>query len=214
MALLHNAKVTPTKLEALTAWVPGQPWAAGVDASTLTSAGAYRFDDPAGAVGLETLLVRTADGRLLQVPLTYRGAPRPGAEDTLVATMEHSVLGRRWIYDGCADPVWVQALATAVLTGGHEAALEYDSGTGIEARTPTMRVTGSGAPGTAVPAVEQVSCSSGTTGTVVEAAGLVLTVRRQLDAAADRDSAGPVLRGSWPGQDEPVVLATVGAAGG
>jgi Maltokinase N-terminal cap domain len=209
VALLHNATVTPTKLEALTAWVPGRPWAAGVDASALTSAGAYRFDDPAGEVGIETLLVRTADGRLLQVPLTYRGAPLPGAEDALVATMEHSVLGRRWIYDGCADPVCVRALATAVLTGGHEAALEYDTGNGIEPRTPTMRVSGSGAPGTAVPAVETVTCSSDTSATVIDAGGLVVTVRRQLDAAAGPDTTGPTLRGTWPGQDEPVALATV-----
>ncbi|HST64162.1 MAG TPA: hypothetical protein VLM05_03145, partial [Mycobacteriales bacterium] len=112
MALLHNAQVTPTKLDALTAWVPGRIWAAGLDASALSSAGAYRFDDPDGEVGIETLLVRTADGVLLQVPLTYRGAPLDGAEDALVCTMDHSVLGPRWIYDGCADPVGVRALAT------------------------------------------------------------------------------------------------------
>ncbi len=202
--------MTPTKLEALTAWVPGRPWAAGLDPSTLTSAGAYRFDDPEGEVGIETILVRTADGVLLQVPLTYRGAPLAGAEDALVTTMEHSVLGSRWIYDGCADPVCVRALATTVLTGGHEAGLEYDSGNGIEQRTPTVRVTGSGTPGATVAAVVAVTAVDGPDATVVQADGLVLTVRRRLDGAAPSAAVGQTLRGTWSGQDEPVVLAAVG----
>jgi Maltokinase N-terminal cap domain len=208
VALLHNAQVSPTKLEALTAWVPGRPWAAGLDPSALTQVGAYRFDDPDGEVGIETMLVRAADGVLLQVPLTYRGAPLAGAEDALVATMEHSVLGSRWIYDGCADPVCVRALAAAVLTGGHEAELEYDSGDGIERRKPTVRVTGSGTPGTAVPAIDAVTAVDGPDATVVSADGVVLTVRRRPEAAA-AGTAGAALRGTWRDQDEPVVLVTV-----
>lgn len=207
MALLHNAQVTPTKLDALTAWGPGRPWAAGLDPSALTSVGAYRFDDPDGEVGIETMLVRTADGVLLQVPLTYRGAPLAGAEDALVSTMEHSVLGPRWIYDGCADPVCVRALVAATLTGGHEASLEYDSGTGIEQRKPTVRVAGSGSPGTAVPHFTAVSAVDGPDATVVSAGGTVLTVRRRLDGSFD--AAGETLRGTWRDQDEPVVLAAV-----
>jgi hypothetical protein len=207
VALLHNATVTPTKLEALTAWLPGRTWAAGLDLSALTQAGAYRFDDPGGEVGIETILVRTADGALLQVPLTYRGAPLAGAEDALVATMEHSVLGSRWIYDGCADPVGVRALVAAVLTGGHEAELAYDSGAGIEQRRPTARVTGSGTPGTAVPSVAAVTVVDGPNATVVGAGGLTVTVRRRLDGLVD--ATGETLRGTWSGQDEPVVLVTV-----
>jgi len=37
------------------------------------------------------------------VPLTYRGAPLDGAEDALVGTTEHGVLGRRWVYDGTRE---------------------------------------------------------------------------------------------------------------
>jgi Maltokinase N-terminal cap domain len=207
VALLHDAHVTPTKLEALTGWVPGRIWAAGLDASALTSAGAYRFDDPDGAVGIETLLVRTADGTLLQVPLTYRGAPLPGAEDALVCTMEHSVLGSRWIYDGCADPVGVRALATAVLTGGQEAALDYDSGHGMEKRTPTVRVVGSGTAGATVPAIDAVTPVDGPNATVVDAGELTVTVRRRVDGLLD--ATGETLRGTWKDQDDPVVLATV-----
>lgn len=55
----------------------------------------FRYDDPEGEVGIETLIVRVADGELLHVPVTYRGAPLEGAEPWLMGTMEHSVLGSR-----------------------------------------------------------------------------------------------------------------------
>ncbi len=208
MALIYKAELAPTKLQALTGWLPGRPWAAGADASALTQVGSYRFDDPDGAVGIETLLVRTADGRLLQVPLTYRDAPLAGPAGALVATMEHSVLGPRWAYDGCADPVAVRAFATAIRTGAHEAALEYDRGAGVrERREPTMRVAGSGSPGAGVPALDPVRAVDGAAATVVVAGGLELTVRRVLDGDAPAGSAA--LRGTWPGQGEPVVLATL-----
>src|SRR5690349_10364756 len=116
MAVIHHATITPTKLELLAGWLPGRPWFPGGE---LRQVDAYRFDDPAGEVGVETLLV-AADGAVVQAPLTYRGAPLEAAEQHLLGTMEHSVLGTRWIYDGCGDPVWAAALATTVLTGGTE----------------------------------------------------------------------------------------------
>ena len=199
---------TPSKLAALTAWLPRQPWAAALDTSALEQVGAFRLDDPAGAVGIETLLVRTADGVLLQVPLTYRAAPPDGAADALVATMAHSVLGDRWAYDGCADPVAVRELARAVLTGGHEAVLEVDTGAGRQRREPTMRVSGSGSSGGAVPVVEAVSRTDSATATTVDAGGVVLTIRRRLDT--DPAGAGAeTLTGTWPGNDTPTVLVTV-----
>ncbi|MHC6222488.1 maltokinase N-terminal cap-like domain-containing protein [Arthrobacter sp. MMS24-S77] len=82
--------------------------------------GAYRFDDPDGEVGLETHLV-SHGGNVYQVPLSYRGSELAGAEDSLLGTMAHSVLGKRWVYDACADPVYVVELATAMLTGQREA---------------------------------------------------------------------------------------------
>ena len=151
MALLHKATISPPSSAALSAWLPGRSWLDGADVGTLSQLGAYRFDDPAGAVGIETLLVSTGDGRLVQVPLSYRAAPLAGAEDALVTTMQHSVLGPRWAYDGCADPVAMRALAAAILTGGHEAELEIDTGAGLERREPTVRVIGSGTPPAAVP---------------------------------------------------------------
>jgi hypothetical protein len=208
VAILHQATVSPTKLEALTAWLPTRSWAAGVDVGSLTRLGWYRFDDPAGAVGIETLLVGCGDGAVLQVPLTYRGAPLAGADDALVATLEHSVLGRRWAYDGCADPVAVQALLTAILTGGHEAALEYHSEAGIEPREPTTRVVGSGTPPVALPELTAVTCADEPDGTVVSAGTFALTVRRRLDGPEPPTAGAQTLHGTWPGTGSPVLLAT------
>ena len=72
-----------------------------------------RVDDPAGQVGVETILVVDEAGAapvVYQVPLTYRAAPLDGAQSALVGTMEHSVLGRRWVYDGPHDPVYAAQL--------------------------------------------------------------------------------------------------------
>jgi hypothetical protein len=112
MALLHQAELVPSKLEALAAWAPSQPWFDG-DPERLERVAAFRLDDPAGEVGVEVLLLRAGDGPVLQVPLTYRGSPLEGGDEWLVGTMQHSVLGERWVYDGCGDPVYV---ATAVAT--------------------------------------------------------------------------------------------------
>jgi Maltokinase N-terminal cap domain len=74
----------------------------------LTKAGEFRLDDPAGAVGIEFMVVSDGSGdraTTYQVPLMYRASARDGADDALIGTAEHGVLGRRWIYDGTHDPV-------------------------------------------------------------------------------------------------------------
>jgi Maltokinase N-terminal cap domain len=88
----------------LSAWLPGRLWFTG--RAEVQPPGAYRFDDPAGEVGIEAILLQAADGSVLHAPLTYRRAPLDGAQDYLIGTTEHSVLGRRWVYDGCGDPIW------------------------------------------------------------------------------------------------------------
>ncbi len=203
MALIYNtATLTPSKIELLTGWVGGQPWAAGVDAGSLEPVGAYRFDDPAGEVGMETHLVRAHDDRLLQVPVTYRSAPLPDAP--LIGTTEHSVLGTRWVYDAPADPVYALALATTILTGAHEAELEFDGS--AERKRGRTRVNGSG--GLPAPQlVESVTWADHDTVTAIRAGTYELFVRRVLDANFRAD--GPTLTGRWPGNDHPVVLACV-----
>jgi hypothetical protein len=119
MALFHRATVTPTKAELIADWSPTQPWGPSI-ADSVEVIGSYRFDDPDGRVGMETHLV-TAGGELLQIPLTYRDEPLEGAEAALIDTMQHSVLGTRWVYDGLRDPRFVIMLAAAAMTGQGEA---------------------------------------------------------------------------------------------
>jgi hypothetical protein len=69
---------------------------------------------------METHLVLAA-GTLMQVPFTYRDEPLDGAADALLAEMEHSVLGTRWVYDGLRDPLFVVMLAGVAMTGQGEA---------------------------------------------------------------------------------------------
>src|SRR4051812_15274543 len=121
MALIHWAQLSPSKLELLQAWLPGQSWLGDVDPAGLAVLGAYRFDDPADEVGIETLLLGNDAGQVVQVPLTYRAAALAGAES--VGNLQHSVLGERWVYDGLTDPAYLQALVATVLTGGEQAGL-------------------------------------------------------------------------------------------
>lgn len=118
MAVIHHTTLKPTKLELLTSWLPTRPWYEGGPAAPeLTKAGGFRLDDPEGEAGIEFMVVTDAPGAgpaAYLVPLTYRGAPLDGAEHALVGTMEHGVLGQRWVYDGCHDPVLVAQLLALV----------------------------------------------------------------------------------------------------
>jgi hypothetical protein len=201
MALLYDATLVPSKLELLSAWLPSRSWFTGdADVQRL---GAYRFDDPGGEVGVETFLVRAGDGPVFQVPLTYRNTPLPGQDDFLLGTTEHSVLGTRWVYDGCADAVWASALATAILTGGRQAEEFIDRGDHLEPRAPLATVEGSGAPGTFVPGIDAVICLDQGATTLVRTGTVELVVARVIGAAVD---ATQTLSGSWAG-GESVVLA-------
>ncbi len=119
MAEIHQATLTPTKLELLPEWMAQQRWyAAKGRVPRLRRLWSWRLDDPTGQVGIETLLVVDESGPepvVYQVPLTYRGAPLDGAHHALVGTTEHSVLGRRWVYDAPHDPVYARQLLELVL---------------------------------------------------------------------------------------------------
>jgi hypothetical protein len=143
MALLHRATLTPTKAELIAAWLPRQPWAAGLpDVSPI---GGFRLDDPDGEVGIEGILLRSADGEVVvHVPLTYRAGPLEGAEDALLGTTEHSVLGTRWVYDAPADPVYVAAVTATIVEGGTGAEEYFEVDGSRVVRQPLVRVAGSG----------------------------------------------------------------------
>ncbi|WP_405680020.1 1,4-alpha-glucan branching protein [Streptomyces sp. NBC_00868] len=121
MAVVHRTTMSPGKLELVASWLSAQPWYEGRpgQAPELTKAGGFRLDDPEGEVGIEFMVVTDAGGDTpvaYHLPLTYRGAPLPGADQALVGTSEHGVLGRRWVYDGTQDPVLVAQLR-ALLRG-------------------------------------------------------------------------------------------------
>src|SRR5580693_6630857 len=118
MATIHHTTLTPTKLELLAAWLPGQDWYTDRGrAAELARAGGFRLDDPEGEVGIEFMVVTDgADDQAASylTPMTYRASALAGADDALIGTTEHGVLGRRWIYDGIGDPVLVGQLVALV----------------------------------------------------------------------------------------------------
>lgn len=185
MALIYtDAELTPGKLDLLAAWLPAQTW--GASSGEVTRLASYRFDDPAGEVGIETFVVAVGDA-VLQIPMTYRGAPLEGGR--LVGEMEHSVLGHRYAYDATTDPVYLDAVRRVVVDGGHEADWVMPDGTVL----PRFRTS---------------AAVSGTATDAAAAASAALdVVRRPLEAgmAQDDDVVGTVT-GTWQGQDDPVVL--------
>ena len=186
MALVHRATLTPSKQELVAAWLPTRGWANGIEVTTKVAE--YRFDDPAGEVGVETILFAADDGTTVQVPRTYRAAPLAGAEDFLVGTCDHSVLGTRWVYDGCIDPVWATTLAFTILTGGTQVQMYLEEdGQRIDI-PPRMMVQGSGQPGSEAPGLTSVDSAvdDGMT-TVVRAGDVELVLARVVGATIDAD---------------------------
>ena len=203
MAILHRATLTPTKPEALAAWLPHQPWAP--DAGDLDLVGAFRFDDPDGEVGLEVHLARL-DGVLLQVPLTYRSAPLPGGEPFLVTTMDHSALGKRWVYDGVGDPVLQSTLAAAALTGTGQSVAVVDDGGRRLVVPSAVRLGGGGWTGGSLAVDGLAVVEDGADRTVLRSDALELRLAR-------RPQPGPApvigLTAALPGVEGAVVLAEV-----
>lgn len=105
-----SATLTPSKIELLQRWLPSQPWFAG-DAADLRQAARFRFVDPDGEVGLDSIIA-TSNGVTYYVPLTWRAEPLDGA--SLVGTLEHSELGTRYGYDGQSDPVFLDELERVI----------------------------------------------------------------------------------------------------
>ena len=140
----------------------------------------------------------------MHVPMTYRGAPLEGADDHLIGTTEHSVLGKRWVYDACGDPVWAAALAAAVLNGGTEAEQVIEEDGQLVQYPSSATVRGSGSAEVPTPLVDSVTCSDDGVTTVIRSGPLELVVVRVVGA----DPATPyTLTGRWDGGD--AVLAGV-----
>lgn len=154
MAILHRATLEPGKAALVGAWLDAQDGAADGPTELLA---AYRFDDPAGEVGVEAFLVRRGEA-VLHVPVTYRAAPLAGAEDGLVGRTQHSVLGERWVYAAGVDPVAVACFERALRGEQDQAPVEvYDGEVLVERREPTvgLRVEGSAGDGGVLHLVRQ-----------------------------------------------------------
>ncbi|MHA6750015.1 1,4-alpha-glucan branching protein GlgB [Dermacoccus nishinomiyaensis] len=126
VAEIHSgATLSPGKLELLTPWVATQRWfqAKGREPH-LRKVSAFRFEDPAGEVGLEVMFLRDLDAEhetTYQVPVTYRGERAPELEHAFIGTIEHSALGTRYVYDGPHDPVFAAVLLATMASGGTQA---------------------------------------------------------------------------------------------
>ncbi|MFD8166648.1 1,4-alpha-glucan branching protein [Streptomyces cellulosae] len=203
MAVIHRTTLEPTKLELLTGWLPTRPWYhGGLGEPKLGKAGGFRLDDPKGEVGIEFMVVRDGSGDApvsYLVPLTYRAAPLDGADAALVGTAEHGVLGCRWVYDACHDPVAVAELA-ALLEGRAEPQAQSVSHT--PDREVSRALAGEGPLPAEFPAVED-----GEEHTELTAAdGTVLRVLRTLHPAQDgapqaEPGAAGHVAGAWDAPD-------------
>ncbi|NUR72166.1 MAG: hypothetical protein HOU81_15230 [Hamadaea sp.] len=205
MAVVYRAELHPSKLDLINAWLPGRSWFQGPVGAPVDRVAACRFDDPAGEVGVEIILVRATEGPVYHVPLTYRGAPLPGGEANLLGTSEHSVLGTRWIYDAVGDPVYAAVLAAAIVSGGTEAE-EYveDEHGQQQRREPSMTVRGRGLPGAVAARITVVrEVVDGDPARVVTD-GAELHVVRVVGTPVE----GATLTATWPGAT-PTALASL-----
>lgn len=102
ISIIENAVLKPTKREVAEQWL-----------GYFEHIGSYRFVDPDGQVGIESLIGFDLDRRLVQMPVTYRSAEFD-AEHTLT-TMDHSVLGTRYVSNAMGDPVAVREYIRVIL---------------------------------------------------------------------------------------------------
>jgi hypothetical protein len=195
MALLHEATISPRKDELVGPWLRTRQWWDGE--TERAPVGSFRLDDPAGEVGMECFLFGSASGSTLFVPVTYRDAPLQGREASLLGTMEHSVLGTRYVYDACADPVFVATVLDTIRSGGRQAdlLLKRADGTEVE-RGPDATAKGDGVstvphhdPGLPVSPTDESDRST------IAGPDFEITLMRQLGEAPQ----GPALTGSFEG---------------
>jgi hypothetical protein len=202
MGVVHRATLSPSKQELVESWLPTRSWAAGHTVAGKLAE--YRFDDPLGEVGVETILWRT--DVVVQTPLTYRAAPLAQAEPHLIGISAHSVLGQRWVYDGCGDQVWAATLAEAIVTGGIQAQMFFEQDGERINVPPRMRVKGSGSLGDRPTVASVDSVTDAGTVTVVRAGDIELTLARVVGTPLDGTL---TLTGTIADSDERLLLATM-----
>lgn len=128
---------------------PGKAEVARTHGGLETLLGSYRLvDTREGEVGIEVLIGRDTEGRLVQLPLSYRSAEIDPAQ-TLTG-LEHSVLGQRWVSNALGDPVAVREFIRTILSGD-------DGATYSNGDTPLIDIRGAGATGDGEVEVDEVA---------------------------------------------------------
>lgn len=206
MAIIHKATLSPSKLELLQAYLANDANLGKQATGDLAAVGAYRFDDPAGQVGIESHILRSPDGALLHLPLVYRNERWDGADQWSVGTMQHSVLGERWVYEASIDPIYVRELVRTIVQGGTGVDEMVETDDGPVARDPSVRVVGSGSAGAGLPTIDDLVVERLQATTSIRCGDLEVVVQNVLAPAA---SSGLDLRGTWSGQSEPMGLAHI-----
>jgi hypothetical protein len=132
VSIIYRTTLTPGKLELLSEWLPTRTWYRVTGRPPeMVKAGGFRLEDPEGEVGIEFMVAIDGSGAqpvTYHIPMTYRGLPLDGADDYLIGTTEHGVLGRRWVYDGTRDPVLITQLV-ALIQGEAQAQAQSQSHT-------------------------------------------------------------------------------------
>lgn len=207
MAIIHKATLLPGKIDLLREYLKNESSLSPHVGDDLSQIGAYRFDDPAGQVGVETHVLTSSSGALIQVPVVYRNEQLEGAEQSFLGTMEHSVLGTRWVYEACIDPIYATELLRTILTGGTEVDEMVETPEGQVARETTVQVLGSGSSGSA-PHVMAVAVERVGTVSHISTGDYKLTVPHLL-TEGDAPSA-PHLVGRWADRESAITLAHIG----
>lgn len=104
IAEIYNTVLSPSKEEIINRFL-------GTDKGELDAS--WRLLDPEGEVGIESLITRGDGGEYFQLPLTYRAAEL--STGATLCTLEHGVLGRRWVSASLKDPTAVQEILATIL---------------------------------------------------------------------------------------------------
>ncbi|WP_166974224.1 maltokinase N-terminal cap-like domain-containing protein [Brevibacterium atlanticum] len=110
----------------LASWIPRQPWFPKLAADfgtdpditpmSVARAFTYTAEELGGFVGLVTV-ISVGDGptlRRLNIPLTLRGTEDMHLRHALIGRIDDLALGPVHVYDGAADPVFVNLMADAI----------------------------------------------------------------------------------------------------
>ncbi|NLE98342.1 MAG: hypothetical protein GX596_10220 [Propionibacterium sp.] len=136
--LYPDAAMKPTKLEVVAGWLELQPWFRG-SVRQLRVVGNFRFEDPAGEVGMDSMLIESR-GDVYYIPVTYRPVPLPGWAESM-GEMHHSVLGHRYCYNAPTDPTFLTELRRVIAEGDTHSEMQDMEGVPLPV---TVRVEGNG----------------------------------------------------------------------